>query len=119
MRPARALRARSSRDADWAVVALVSCAVGCAMASLFATAVWWDLSISLDVAPWRQGQECALAGAVKAGGCCEEQKEAAALTGKEAPVSALTCPFIPGEEATEQCAACGAIVSKQALHDVR
>ena len=100
--------------ADWAVVSLVSIALSVAMALLFATSLWWDHSISLDVAPWRAGQEEALARAVKKGvgvsgveGSCEKE---------EAP---LRCPFYPGEPTVTQCCACGTVVSQLGMHEAR
>lgn len=77
---------------------------GLAAALLFATTLWWDFSISLDIAPWRAAQDSALAAASREGGGCVEPP-------------ALRCPFFSDEEATEQCRACGCLVSKRAMHE--
>jgi hypothetical protein len=111
---------------DWAVVALTSAAVFAALAALFATSVWWDFGVSLDLAPWRVGQECALAGAVVRG-CSVAPADAAVRAEGDCAADrvgcssvhfspALTCPFYPEEPATQQCIACGTVVSKLGMH---
>lgn len=102
--------------ADWAVVSLTTAALAAAMALLFATSLWWDHSISLDVAPWRAGQEEALARAVKKGLAVVEGSGEECCGKEESP---LNCPFYPWESTVTQCCACGTVVSQRGMHEAR
>lgn len=73
--------------------------------TLFYTGIWHDLSVSLDMTPWREGQDAALAEALVNGTPPEEVP--------------LRCPFYKGEPPEAQCRACGTVVSRSGLHEVR
>ena len=66
--------------------------------------LWWDLSVNFDCAPWRVGQEDALAAAAK---------------GRDPQTVPLECPFYASEPAETQCPACGTVVSRSGLHEAR
>lgn len=87
---------------DFAAVALSSVCCTLAGCLLFATNIWWDLSINFDVAPWRAGQDGALT--VTPGG---------------ADSTPLECPFYRSENPEAQCCACGTLVSRSGLHEAR
>jgi hypothetical protein len=78
----------------------------CAAATLMiAFGLVWDLSVNFDCAPWRAAQEDALAAA----GAGEDPQAAAPLQ----------CPFYAAEPAEAQCPACGVVVSRSGMHEVR
>jgi hypothetical protein len=72
---------------------------------LFYTGIWYDLSVSLDMTPWREGQDAQLADAL--------------VNGTPAQEVPLRCPFYKGEEPEAQCRVCGTVVSRSGLHEVR
>ena len=90
---------------DFVVVAQSCCLCVLTSAFLFYTGVWYDLSVSLDMTPWRDDQDAALAAALAAG---------TPPQGVD-----LRCPFYKGEALDTQCVACGTVVSRSGLHKVR
>ena len=89
---------------DFVVVAqsVSLCAISAAL--LFYTGIWHDLSVSLDMTPWREGQDALLAEALVSGTALEEVP--------------LRCPFYKGELPETQCRACGTVVSRSGVHEV-
>jgi hypothetical protein len=86
------------------VVALSVSLCSLTAALLFYTGIWHDLSVSLDMTPWREKQDALLAEAVASGTALEEVP--------------LRCPFYKVENPETQCRACGTVVSRSGVHEV-
>jgi hypothetical protein len=97
-------RARSFFCTDFVVVALSVSLCVLTASVLFYTGIWFDLSVSLDMTPWREGQDAQLADAL--------------VNGTPAQEVPLRCPFYKGEEPEAQCRVCGTVVSRSGLHEV-
>ena len=89
---------------DFVVVAQSVSLCTLSAALLFYTGIWHDLSVSLDMTPWREKQDALLAEAVASGTALEEVP--------------LRCPFYKGENPETQCRACGTVVSRSGVHEV-